>query len=159
MSVAYLGVGSNLGNRRANIKKAISILKNNPRVKIREISSLYETLPVGGPRQGPFLNCAIKIETSLSPRELLIFLKDTESQAGRRPSKVRWGPRVIDLDILLYGNKVVSQPDLKIPHPRLAERAFALKPLAEISPLTRHPVLKKRIKRIYENHKEHKKIN
>ena len=159
MNSAFIGFGSNLGNRRANIKKAISILKNNPRVKIKRISSFCETLPVGGPKQGKFLNGAIKIETSISPRELLFFLKDVERQAGRKPSRIRWGPRVIDLDILLYGKRIISEPDLKIPHPYLAERTFVLKPLTEISPLTRHPVLKKTIKGIYEGYKKHKKIN
>lgn len=98
------------------------------------VSSLYETDPVGVTDQPPFLNACCTGRTWLAPRELLARLKAIEAEAGRRPGGPRWGPRPLDLDILLYGDRIVQEPDLVIPHPRLAERAFALVPLAEIAP-------------------------
>ena len=131
MAVCYLGVGSNLGNRRKNIKKALDYLAKTKRIKIEKTSRIYETEPVGGPPQDKFLNAAIKIKTSLTPQLLLEVLKKIEKDLGRK-NTVRWGAREIDLDILLYGNKVIKIKNLVIPHPRMFEREFVLKPLREI---------------------------
>jgi len=131
MVVCYLGIGSNLGNRRNNIKKALDYLAKTKGIKIEKASRIYETEPVGGPAQGKFLNAAIKIKTSLAPQLLLKSIKKIEKDLGRRKT-VRFGPREIDLDILLYGNKVIKRRNLAIPHPRMFEREFVLKPLREI---------------------------
>ena len=131
MAVCYLGVGSNLGNRRKNIKKALDYLVKTKGIKIEKSSRIYETKAVGGVPQGKFLNAAIKIKTSLTPQLLLEVLKKIEKDLGRK-NTVRWGAREIDLDILLYGNKVIKIKNLVIPHPRMFEREFVLKPLREI---------------------------
>jgi len=131
MVVCYLAVGSNLGNRRKNIKKALDYLAKTKGIKIEKASRIYETKAIGGPSQGKFLNAAIKIKTSLIPQLLLKTVKNIEKDLGRKKT-VRWGPREIDLDILLYGNKVIKRKNLVIPHPRMFEREFVLRPLREI---------------------------
>ena len=131
MVVCYLGVGSNLGNRRKNIKKALDYLAKTKCIKIEKASRIYETKAVGGVPQGKFLNAAVKIKTSLTPQLLLETLKKIEKDLGRK-NTVRWGAREIDLDILLYGNKVIKRKNLVIPHPRMFAREFVLKPLREI---------------------------
>jgi len=131
MVVCYLGLGSNLGNRRKNIKKALDYLAKIKGIKIEKSSRIYETKPVGGPTQRKFLNAAIKIRTSLSPQLLLAALKKIEKDLGRKPT-VRFGPRPIDLDILLYANKIIKRKNLVIPHPRMFRREFVLRPLREI---------------------------
>jgi len=131
MVVCYLGVGSNLGNRRENIQKALDYLTRTKGIKIEKSSRIYETKPMGGPLQGKFLNAAIKIRTSLKPQLLLETLKKIEKDLGRKPT-VRFGPRAIDLDILLYGNQTIKTKNLIIPHPRMFRRQFVLKPLREI---------------------------
>jgi len=132
MAICYLGIGSNLGNRRKNIKlaiKKIEALKGNQIIKE---SRLFETLPVGGPSgQTDYLNTALKIKTKIPPLTLLKKLKKIEIEMGRVPS-VRFGPRIIDLDILLYGDKVINSRKLTIPHPRMFKRDFVLKPLKEV---------------------------
>jgi len=132
MAICYLGIGSNLGNRRKNIKlaiKKIEALKGNQIIKE---SRLFETLPVGGPSgQTDYLNTALKIKTNIPPLTLLKKLKKIEIEMGRVPS-VRFGPRIIDLDILLYGDKVINSRKLTIPHPRMFKRDFVLKPLKEV---------------------------
>lgn len=134
MVISYIGLGSNLGNREKNISRAIELLQKRKGVEVKKVSSLCETKPAGGPPQGKFLNGVVAIETSLPPRELLKCLKEIEKAVGRKPSKVKWGPREIDLDILLYGDKKVDEPELKIPHPEMHRRGFVLKPLLEIAP-------------------------
>ena len=134
MTVAYIGVGSNVGDRVGFCRAAVEALDASAGIATREVSSLYETSPIGGPPQRSFVNLAVRIETELEPRELLEACKLVEQKMGREPSDLRWGPRVVDLDILLYGNEKVSEPDLEIPHPRLKERRFALVPLLEIDP-------------------------
>ncbi len=131
MAVCYLGVGSNLGDRRKNIKRALDYLSKTRGIKIEKSSRIYETAPVGGPRQGKFLNAALKIRTSLAPQILLKALKKIEKDLGRRKG-VRFGPRTMDLDILLYADKAINTKGLVIPHPRMFEREFVLKPLREI---------------------------
>lgn len=132
MATCYLGIGSNLGPRRKNIKSAIERLDALKSTKVIKASRLMESAPVGGPPgQGKFLNGALKIKTSLSPRMLLKALKGIESELGRKKG-VRNGPRVIDLDILFYAERVIKARGLEIPHPKLFERDFVLKPLAEV---------------------------
>jgi 2-amino-4-hydroxy-6-hydroxymethyldihydropteridine diphosphokinase len=130
---AYIGIGSNLGDRPANIESAIAELKNRPGIAIEKISSIIETTPIGGPAQGKYLNGVIKIKTEISPRALLSILQNIENKLGRART-VKNGPRTIDLDILLYEDKAINEPDLKVPHPRMFEREFVMKPLLEIEP-------------------------
>lgn len=138
MATAYIGLGSNLGNREANLRGALRAMTRMCRVEA--VSALYETDPAGAP--GPeFYNAACRIETGLEPRPLLRFLKAIEHEIGRRLGGAPNAPRPIDLDILLYEDRVVEEESLTIPHPRLAERAFALVPLAEIAADVAHPVL------------------
>jgi 2-amino-4-hydroxy-6-hydroxymethyldihydropteridine diphosphokinase len=128
---AYIALGSNLGCKRDNIAQAIQLMAALPGVKINKISSLYETEPWGKTDQEKFINQVIEIETSLQPMDLLQELQKIEIKMGRQ-RKEKWGPRLIDLDILLYGNEVMNDPHLTIPHPRMRERLFVLVPLAEI---------------------------
>lgn len=137
MEYVFLGLGANLGDRRGNLEAAIDGLKGFCRVLQR--SRLYETAPVGVVDQPPFLNMAVAVETVLEPQALLIALKDLEKHLGR-VAGVRWGPRLIDLDILMYGDRIVTVEGLEIPHPRLTERRFALAPLADLAAKAVHPV-------------------
>ena len=134
----YLALGTNLGDRAANLRCAIDALA--PDVQVLDVSQVYETAPWGIVDQPPFLNQVAAGETALSPRALLIFLKELEIKLGRRPA-ARYGPRLIDLDILFYDDLVFEAPGLEIPHPRLSERAFVLVPLADLAPDLRHPQL------------------
>jgi 2-amino-4-hydroxy-6-hydroxymethyldihydropteridine diphosphokinase len=134
MTTSYIGIGSNVGDRRAFCRKAIRALDASDGITVTRVSSLYETAPVGGPPQRSFVNIASRIDTELDPRALLETLQRVEQRLGREPSDIRWGPRVVDLDILLFGREKVSEPDLEIPHPRLKERRFVLVPLLEIEP-------------------------
>jgi 2-amino-4-hydroxy-6-hydroxymethyldihydropteridine diphosphokinase len=139
MPLVYLSLGSNLGLRKENIKKAVALLNKNPHFKVERLSSFYETEPVGYKRQPLFINACLKGRTSLSAEALLKFLKEIEKKLGRKKSR-RWRPREIDLDILFYGKEKIKRRGLIIPHPRMEKRWFVLKPLAEISPNFRHPV-------------------
>lgn len=131
---AYLCLGSNVGERAATMATALDLMAEAG-VTVRARSSLYETPPWGPVPQGPYLNQVAEVETTLSARDLLALALDTERRLGRdRANEVRFGPRRIDIDILLYGNETIAEPDLEIPHPRLMERAFALVPLTEIAP-------------------------
>ena len=130
---AFIGIGTNIGDRKDNINKAIKLLGENGKTLIRKVSSIYETAPVGYLDQAAFLNLVIEIETVLGPFELMEFTASIEKAMGRE-KLIKWGPRLIDLDILLYENEVVKTEKLIIPHPRIGERAFVLIPLMEIAP-------------------------
>jgi len=141
MAIAYLALGSNLGDRRAHLDAAVATLRAHPAVRDVRVSRFIETDPVGGPPgQGPYLNGAARIETDLGPQDLLALLKRIEHDRGREAGGPRWGPRTVDLDLLLYDDLRLETPDLTVPHPRLRERRFVLEPLAEIAPDARDPV-------------------
>lgn len=135
---AYLGLGSNLGDRAHNLDRAVSLLERVAAPVV--VSSVYETRPWGYADQPNFLNLACRVETALSPEELLGAVQAVEVLIGREPT-FRYGPRMIDVDILLYGDRIIDTNDLRVPHPSLFERAFALAPLAEIAPELVHPEL------------------
>lgn len=144
MPVVFIGIGSNLGDREGNCLRSIELMRQRGIAVIRQ-SSLYETEPWGVTEQPKFINMAVEAETSLAPRQLLNALKEIERQMGRTVTE-KWGPRVIDLDILFYDDMIVDEPDLKIPHPLIAEREFVLRPLCEIAPDLKHPVTGRTIK-------------
>lgn len=145
MVESIIALGSNVGNREGNLGRALSALGGIGRVT--EVSSIYETEPMYIQAQGWFLNCVAALETALSPAALLGALQSIESAMGRERG-VKYGPRVIDLDIIFYGSEVVSEDGLEIPHPRVSERRFVLVPLAEIRPGLVHPVLRKTIREL-----------
>jgi 2-amino-4-hydroxy-6-hydroxymethyldihydropteridine diphosphokinase len=130
---AYLALGSNLGDREVNLAFARAQLMGGG-ISIVKASSIEETEPVGGPPQPNYLNQVLEVETDQQPRELLEFIKQIEAEAGRRPGGPRWGPRELDIDILLYGHVTITTPDLTIPHPQLVNRHFLLRMLTEINP-------------------------
>ncbi|HEY9075827.1 MAG TPA: 2-amino-4-hydroxy-6-hydroxymethyldihydropteridine diphosphokinase [Anaerolineaceae bacterium] len=133
----YIAMGTNLGDRAANLEKAIALLP--PDAQPMRLSPIYETEPWGYTDQPAFLNAVLEAETSLPPLDLLAALKRIESEIGRKPT-FRYGPRLIDLDILFYDDLILEADNLVIPHPRLAERLFVLQPLADLAPDLRHPV-------------------
>ena len=137
---AFVGLGSNLGEREATLWKALEGLGATEGIEVLAVSSFRETDPVGVVDQPRFVNAAAALETSLSPRELLERLLDVERSLGRdRAVEERWGPRTLDLDLLLYGGEAIDEPGLEVPHPRLVERAFVLEPLLELDPDLRLP--------------------
>ncbi len=145
LETVYLGLGSNLGDREENLKRAREFLSE--RLKIVKCSSVYDTEPVGNPNQPRFLNMVCETRTTLSPLGLLIVIKAIENKLGRMPGPPN-SPRTIDIDILFYGDKVMDTPQLTIPHMRLRERAFVLVPLAEIAPELTDPISKKAVKEL-----------
>ncbi len=148
MPLVYLGIGSNLSLRENNCLMAISLLEENG-LRITKRSAMYETMPWGVKDQPKFINMAVEAETDISPMELLSLIKKIEGDMGRQPA-VKWGPRVIDIDILLYGDKRLCGADLTIPHPLMHEREFILRPLSEIAPDIVHPALGKTIKELFD---------
>ncbi len=136
MAVAFIGLGSNLGDRRANLEQAVNKLMES--IRVIGLSSIYETDPVGRSEQPPFLNAVIKVETDLPAEALLGLLFSVEKDLGRQRT-LRWGPRTLDLDLLVYDDVVLDRPELTLPHPEMTNRAFVLVPLAEIEPNLRLP--------------------
>ena len=131
--VAFLGLGSNLGDRLANLQAAVDALQMEPGLRVTASSRVWETTPVGGPPQPDYLNAVIRVETDLSARDLLDVARRVEARLGR-VRKERWGARTLDVDILLFDEEEIDEPDLVIPHPRIAQRAFVLLPLLELEP-------------------------
>jgi 2-amino-4-hydroxy-6-hydroxymethyldihydropteridine diphosphokinase len=152
----YVGLGSNLGDRLANIRKAIELMKEE-RIEIIKESSIYETEPVGYKQQGWFLNSVVKGRIELSPRRIWKRLEKIERSMGRE-REVKWGPRIIDLDILFYGNKVLNGKELRIPHSELHKRRFVLVPLKEIAPKLVHPVFKKTVLELLRDLKDNSQV-
>ncbi|AOT72600.1 2-amino-4-hydroxy-6-hydroxymethyldihydropteridine diphosphokinase [Geosporobacter ferrireducens] len=132
MAKAYLGLGSNIGNRKENIEKALKILEAYKDIQITDVSSYYETDPVGYLEQDCFINIVVGIETSLQPKQLLSCCNEIENELKRK-REIRWGPRTLDVDILLYENYLSQEEELTIPHPRMCERSFVMIPLYEIA--------------------------
>jgi len=146
----FISIGSNVGDGAANCRRAVRELEGSEDVDVVRVSSLYRTEPWGRTGQREFVNCAVEVATRLTPTGLLEFLKGMERAMGRTPAE-RWGPRVIDLDIVFYGTSVVSEAGLTIPHPHAHRRAFVLAPLAEIAPEFIHPVLGKSASELLED--------
>ena len=142
--VVYLGLGTNLGDRMENLRSAIRMLHDGAGLRLLRCSRVYETEPWGGIEQPSFLNCVVEAATTLDPEALLMLCKDVEERLGRVPG-VRWGPRLIDVDILLYGSEVIDMPHLEISASTPAPAGFALVPLAELCPQRVHPVLNRSI--------------
>lgn len=138
LPAVYLGLGSNLGDRERNL--VVGLRRIEPLVRVEAVSSLYETDPIGPPDQPPYLNAVCRCVTGLPPKGLLRHVQEVERDLGRRPGE-RWGPRPLDIDLLLYGDAVIDEPGLRVPHPELPNRAFVLVPLAELVPDVRHPEL------------------
>jgi 2-amino-4-hydroxy-6-hydroxymethyldihydropteridine diphosphokinase len=133
VTIAYVALGANLGSRESTLRRAVELLGEADGVDVLAVSELRETEPVGVLDQPPFLNGAVAVETTRTPRELLDLLLEIERSLGRVREE-RWGPRTVDLDLLVYGDEVVDEPGLRVPHPSLHERRFALEPLAELDP-------------------------
>lgn len=132
MIESYVGIGSNVGDRAQFVRSAVAQLNSTEGVEITATSSLYETSPIGGPPQRSYVNMVVRIRASLDHRALLEVCQGIEQKLGREESDIRWGPRVVDLDILTFDNTKISEPDLEIPHPRMTHRRFVLIPLLEI---------------------------
>lgn len=140
MAIAYIGFGSNLGESGKICRKAISLMDKTDGIRVEDVSSFFQTEPVGFVSQPPFINGAVRIQTSLEPDILLSQMRRIERDLGR-VTKFKWGPRYIDLDLLLYENRILDEEELTIPHPLMHERRFVLAPLVEIAPEVRHPKL------------------
>jgi 2-amino-4-hydroxy-6-hydroxymethyldihydropteridine diphosphokinase len=148
---AYIALGSNLGDRQGYLDRALTELRARPGIEVIRVSHYLNTKPVGGPPgQGPYLNAAAELRTTLEPKELLGVLLEVEQMLGRERHE-RFGPRTIDLDLLLYGDLVCNDADLTVPHPRMHERRFVLEPLAEIAPQAMHPLAKSTVRLLLEN--------
>lgn len=144
MTRAYLGLGSNLGDRSAHLQAAVDGLGTTPGVRVEAVSGVYETDPIG-PDQPDYLNAVVVVETALDPRGLLHIARRLEADAGREADptrRQRWGPRPLDVDVLLVGDERVDEADLTVPHPRISERDFVLAPLADVAP--DHPLVRER---------------
>ena len=148
MNIAYLSVGSNMGDKELNILRAIGEIGKLPSTAIFSLSSFYETTPVGVSDQPDFCNAAVAIKTALKPAELLDKLLEIETKVFKRKRDLKWGPRSIDLDILLYNDELIDTQKLKIPHPEMINRKFVLIPLAEIASSVLHPIEKRSIKEL-----------
>ena len=147
---AFISVGSNLGNPLENCRQGIRALAGPPSIKILAGSPFYRTAPVDFLEQDWFVNAAVKIETDLLPLDLLAFLRSVQTEMGRKQQTVRFGPRILDLDIILFQDVVLQSPELTIPHPRMHKRRFVLQPICDIDPTVMHPVLNCDIKTLLE---------
>ncbi|WJP97728.1 2-amino-4-hydroxy-6-hydroxymethyldihydropteridine diphosphokinase [Macrococcus bovicus] len=154
MSTIYLSLGSNIGDRRQQLTDAVRLLREQAQVK--KVSSVYETAPVGGVEQDDFYNICVELESDQTPEEVLGMCQSIERQLNR-VRKIHWGPRTIDLDILMIDDDIIETEDLKVPHPYMLERSFVLIPLAEIAPEAVHPKTKKLIKELVQEDKEVRK--
>ena len=147
---ALLALGSNLGDRDANIRAALDRLEDENALCVVAMSTIRTTAPVGGPPQPDYRNAAALADTHLPPRKLLAAMQRAEEHVGRRLGGERWGPREVDVDLILYGDETIDEPDLTVPHPRMAERRFVLEPAAEIAPDMVHPVLHRTLRQLFE---------
>lgn len=138
----FIAIGSNLGDREENLKEAIRLAEAGGGLSVVRVSSFYESEPWGVTEQPRFVNAVFEARTSLSARGLLRYLKEIEKKMGRAPAE-KWGPRLIDMDIIFYGNMVIKEDDFEVPHPRAHERSFVMIPLVEIAPDVAHPVLRR----------------
>lgn len=150
MAIVYIGLGSNLGDRLGFIQQAVQMLDFHDAIKVLETSSFYETEPYGVKDQEWFINAAVKVSTSLTPVEVLRVCQHIEEKLGRK-REMKWGPRVIDLDILLYDEEIIADDILTIPHPATYDRACCIVPLLEIAEELVHPILQKDMDEIYQN--------
>ncbi|MBI1744454.1 2-amino-4-hydroxy-6-hydroxymethyldihydropteridine diphosphokinase [Candidatus Acetothermia bacterium] len=157
MARAYIGLGSNVGDREVFLEKAIEMLGDSKRVKILRRAGFYETEPVGREDQPWFINTVAEIETSCSPEKLLAYTHSIELKLGRH-QREHWGPREIDLDILLYENRVLDTPTLKVPHPQLHQRRFVLAPLCELAPDLIHPIFQRPLRKLLEGLSDNKQV-
>jgi 2-amino-4-hydroxy-6-hydroxymethyldihydropteridine diphosphokinase len=148
---AFVGVGSNLGDKQDNCLRGIAALTSGGHSRLLNQSRTYRTEPVDYPDQDWFVNCAVQIETCLDPFELLAVLKDIQKQAGRVQDAVRFGPRILDMDILFFDAAVIDHPELTLPHPRMHLRRFVLKPLCDMDPALRHPILDRTVQNLLDN--------
>jgi len=151
-TIAYLGLGSNVGDREEYVEQAIFLMEKNPHIEVIKRSTNYETEAEGGGSQPPYINAAVLVKTTLSPHKLLDVCQEIEATLGRE-REIEWGPRTIDIDILLYGDEIISDEKLQVPHPLMHERLFVLKPMREIASSVIHPVLEKTMDALYEEKK------
>ena len=157
MAHAYIGFGSNIDDRLNYITQALRLLLEADSVSLIQISSLYETEPVGYENQGWFLNGVVAVETDLPVHQLLVLLKEIEARVGRQ-HRERWGPREVDLDLLIYDQCRIDTPDLIVPHPEMHQRSFVLVPFAEIGPEVFHPILQENIRTLLTNLNDEKTV-
>ncbi|MBU1026123.1 MAG: 2-amino-4-hydroxy-6-hydroxymethyldihydropteridine diphosphokinase [Candidatus Margulisbacteria bacterium] len=151
-AAVYLGLGSNVGDREEYIEQAVFLLEKNPKLDVLKRSSNFETEAEGERNQPPFINAVVMVKTKLPPYELLDLCQEIEATLGRE-REIEWGPRTIDIDILLYEGEIISDDKLQLPHPLMHERLFVLRPLREIAPHLIHPVLEKTIDSLYDEKK------
>jgi 2-amino-4-hydroxy-6-hydroxymethyldihydropteridine diphosphokinase len=148
---AFVGVGSNLGQKQDNCIRGIAALTSDGHSRLLNRSRLYRTAPVDYLNQDWFVNCAVQIETCLDPFELLAVLQDIQKNAGRVQDIIRFGPRILDMDIIFFDVAVIEHPDLTLPHPRMHLRRFVLKPLCDMDPTLRHPILDQTVQQLLDN--------
>jgi 2-amino-4-hydroxy-6-hydroxymethyldihydropteridine diphosphokinase len=148
---AFVGVGSNLGQKQDNCIRGIAALTSDGHSRLLNRSRLYRTAPVDYLNQDWFVNCAVQIETCLDPFELLAVLQDIQKNAGRVQDIIRFGPRILDMDIIFFDAAVIEHPDLTLPHPRMHLRRFVLKPLCDMDPTLRHPILGQTVQQLLDN--------
>ena len=147
-AIAYVALGSNLGDREAHLRAALAALRALPELEVAAVSKVYQTAPVGPPPQEPYLNAVVRLQTTLSPRALLGRLLEIEAARGRKREGERWSARTLDLDLLFYGSLTLDEAGLRIPHPRLHERSFVLEPLSDVAPGFVHPRLGKTVEEL-----------